>query len=408
MRLLPYRWVLVVALAVIVNVGYGAIFYSFSVLLGEGAAAGEFSRGVLSASLGLGVVVSGLLAPLVGAVCDVLGPRRVFLAGAVFGATGLAAFSRSTEEWQVLAVWALLLGPAMACTFYEPAYVAIDQWFGERQGRALGVLTLVAGLSVTVFLPLSQWLVDGVGWRGATLTLGAVMLGVVGPLALLLVRDRPRPEARAEGAGITGAYAALGQSLSHADRRFWLFTAAFFLGFAATFAMLFHQVAYLQDLGFPAGQVAAVVGVIGVISLPARFLVPALGDYVSPPLLVSGVFGTLAVSGLLLLGAEEWWRVYLYIGIFGVAFGSVLPLRAVLMSRYFGGPLYGRFMGLQQMVLALAIAGGPTVAGAVREVTGSYAGVWVSAAVMFAVTIPVILTASGGESSGELDRASKR
>lgn len=88
-------WVLVVALALIVNVGYGAIFYSFSVLIGEDAAASEFPRAVLSAALGLGLISSGILALLVGAVCDVLGPRRVFLAGALLGALGLAAFSQA-------------------------------------------------------------------------------------------------------------------------------------------------------------------------------------------------------------------------------------------------------------------------------------------------------------------------
>jgi hypothetical protein len=71
-----YRWLLVIALATIVNVGYGAIFYAFSVLLGEDAAAREFSRTVLSASLGMGVVVSGALALLVGTLCDVTGPFR--------------------------------------------------------------------------------------------------------------------------------------------------------------------------------------------------------------------------------------------------------------------------------------------------------------------------------------------
>ena len=107
-----YRWLLVVALGVMVNVGYGTIFYSFSVLLGEGAAASEFGRASLSASLGLGVVVSGVLAPLVGTLCDLRGPRWVFVVGAVLGCLGLAGFSRSTEGWQVVAVWTLLLGPA--------------------------------------------------------------------------------------------------------------------------------------------------------------------------------------------------------------------------------------------------------------------------------------------------------
>jgi MFS family permease len=225
-----YRWLLVIALATMVNVGYGAIFYAFSVLLGEDAAAREFSRTVLSASLGLGIIVSGAFALLVGTLCDVVGSRRVFLAGAVLGSAGLGAFSRATEEWQVVAAWTLLLGPAMACTFYEPAYVAIDQWFEEQQGRPLGVLTVVAGFSATIFIPLTQWLVEGVGWRDATLTLGAVMLAVIGSLALLVVRDRPRDEARMERVDPKSKYAAMTAGLRHTNRAFWLISAAHFLG----------------------------------------------------------------------------------------------------------------------------------------------------------------------------------
>lgn len=391
MRLPYYRWLLVVALAVIVNVGYGTIFYSFSVLLGEGAAAGEFSRTLLSASLGLGVVASGMLAPLVGVLCDVGGPRRVFAVGAIFGVVGLGAFSRATEGWQVIVVWLLLLGPAMAATFYEPAYVAIDQWFDGPQGRPLGVLTLVAGLSVTIFLPLTQWLVERFGWRDATLVLGIVLLTVVWALSLLVVRDRPREDAELRDVNLKAVYKSVLDAFGYTDRTFWVISAAFFLGLAATFALLFHQIAYLQDLGFPAGRVAAAVGIIGVISLPGRFFIPALGDRVPPRLLIAATFGLLALSGLFLTGTEQWWRVYLYIALFGTVFGAVLPMRAVIMSRYFSGELYGRIMGLQQSMLAFAIAGGPFVAGALRDVSGSYMVPWLVFTIMFATAIPVIL-----------------
>ncbi len=381
-----------IALATIVNVGYGAIFYAFSVLLGEDAAAREFSRTVLSASLGLGIIVSGAFALLVGTLCDVVGSRRVFLAGAVLGSAGLAAFSRATEEWQVVAAWTLMLGPAMACTFYEPAYVAIGQWFEEQQGRPLGVLTVVAGFSATIFIPLTQWLVEGVGWRDATLTLGAVILAVIGSLALLVVRDRPRDEARMERVDPKSTYAAMTAGLRHTNRAFWLISAAYFLGLAATFLMLFHQVAYLQDLGFPAGRVAAVVGVIGIISLPGRFLFPVLGDYVRPPLLIAAIFGLLAISALLLVETQVWWRVCLYIALFGLVFGAVLPMRAAVMSQHFSGALYGRLMGLQATMLALATAGGPLLAGLLRDMTGSYAVPWLAAAAMFSAAIPLTLS----------------
>jgi len=391
---------MVVAVAAIVNVGYGTIFYSFGVLLGEGAAAGEFGRGTLSAAFGAGVVVSAALALPVGALCDAKGPRRVFLFGAVAGAAGLAAFSQAATAWQIIAVWALLLGPAMACVFYEPAYVAVDQWFDGPKGRPIGVLTVVAGLSATVFVPLTQWLVEREGWRGATLTLGAVLLAVVGSLSLLVVRNRPRPGARMERMGPKAARAAILEGLGRADRAFWLVSAAFFLALTATWAMLFHQVAYMQDLGFPAGGVAAAVGFSGAVSLPARFLLPALGDRVSPTALAAATFGILALSGLVLLGAQEWWRVYVYVGLFGVAFGSVLPLRALVMSRRFGGALYGRLMGLQQTGLALAMAVGPFAAGALRDATGSYHVPWLGAVALFVAAVPAILAVRAASPRG--------
>ena len=388
-----YRWLLVVVLALIVNVGYGTIFYSFSVLLGEGAAASEFGSAILSISLGLGVAVSGALAPLVGAICDLAGPRKVFLAGSVLGCLGLAAFSRTTEAWQVMAVWALVLGPAMACVFYEPAYIAIDQWFGERQGKALGLLTLIAGLSLTTFLPLSQWLVGLLGWRGAVLTLGLILFAVVGPLSLFAVRDRPRVEAGAGSLDPKVVYGGIIRSLGHTDRTFWRLTAAFFLALSATFAMLFHQVAYLQELGFPPARVAVAVGVAGLISLPARFALPALGDRVNPRLLSAAVFLILAASALAVFEASVWWRVYVYVALFGVAFGSVLPMRAVVMSLHFGGELYGRLMGLQYAMLALAIASGPALTGLLRELTGSYAAPWIGAAALLVLATPSALMA---------------
>ena len=395
-----HAWIMVVAVAAIVNVGYGTIFYSFGVLLGEGAAAGEFGRGTLSAAFGAGVVVSAALALPVGALCDAKGPRRVFLFGAVAGAAGLAAFSQAATAWQIIAVWALLLGPAMACVFYEPAYVAVDQWFDGPKGRPIGVLTVVAGLSATVFVPLTQWLVEREGWRGATLTLGAVLLAVVGSLSLLVVRNRPRPGARMERMGPKAARAAILEGLGRADRAFWLVSAAFFLALTATWAMLFHQVAYMQDLGFPAGGVAAAVGFSGAVSLPARFLLPALGDRVSPTALAAATFGILALSGLVLLGAQEWWRVYVYVGLFGVAFGSVLPLRALVMSRRFGGALYGRLMGLQQTGLALAMAVGPFAAGALRDATGSYHVPWLGAVALFVAAVPAILAVRAASPRG--------
>lgn len=389
-----YRWVIVVVLAMIANVSYGTIYYAYSVLLGEDAAAGEFSYALLSGALGLGVIVSGVLAPVIGTLCDVAGSRWVFFVGAIFGSAGLATFSRATEGWQVLAAWALLIGPAMACTLYEPAYVTIDQWFaGRSTGKAIGLLTLLAGLSAPIFIPLTQRLVESMGWRSATFVLATILLVTVGTLALVFLRNRPREEARRERLDLKGTYGTMAEGFRQTNRVFWLVSVSYFLGLAAAFALLFHQVAYLQELGLSPGTAALAAGLAGLVGLPGRFLFPVLGDRMRPSFVIAGIFSMLALAGVLLPGAVQWAWLYLYVALFGLSFGAVLPMRAVIMGRHFGGPLYGRLMGLQFTLLALATAGGPFTVGILRDISGSYALLPPVIVAMLLLAIPAILAA---------------
>ncbi len=94
------------------------------------------------------------------------------------------------------------------------------------------------------------------GWRSATLVLATVMLVVVGALALVFLRDRPREEARRERLDLVETYGALVASFRHTNRTFWLVSVSYVLGLTATFALLFHQVAYLRELGLSAGTAA--------------------------------------------------------------------------------------------------------------------------------------------------------
>jgi len=66
-------------------------------------------------------------------------------------------------------------------------------------------------------------------------------------------------------------------------------------------------------------------------------------------------------------------------------------MRAAVMSQHFSGALFGSSMGLRETMLALATAGGPSLAGLLRDLTGSYAVPWL-AATMFGAAIPLTLS----------------
>ena len=62
------------------------------------------------------------------------------------------------------------------------------------------------------------------------------------------------------------------------------------------------------------------------------------------------------------------------------------------MSQHFSGALFGSSLGLRETMLVLATAGGPSLAGLLWDMTGSYAVPWLAAATMFGAAIPLTLS----------------
>jgi len=176
---LSRRWLQVAAAAMFINTSYGTLSYAFSVLVTDSGPGGEFGAGVVSFGFGLALLVSGGAGIFAGTIADIFGTRRLMAAGAAAGCAGLVLLGTVREPWQFILVMALVLGPAMAATFYEPVYVLMNRWFApEDRPRAYGVLTLLSGVSITIFTPLTRWLVDGLGWRQAVVVLGVILLAV--------------------------------------------------------------------------------------------------------------------------------------------------------------------------------------------------------------------------------------
>jgi MFS family permease len=350
-------------LCLIVSVAYGALYYGFSVLISDSAAGADFSRGLLASAYGGAVLTGGLAAVPVGRLADRHGVRFLIAGGGVLGAVGLAAFAAATHGWQVLAVWWLVLGPASALTFYEPAYVAIQQAFGPAaRARAIAVLTLAAGLSGPVFIPATGALVDALGWRDATRVLAAAYLCVV-PLAVLLVRTRPQRADRAH-ARVRGAFG---------EPRVRVFTVGAVLAYGAVESIVIHRVARFQELGFSLATVTLWAGISGLITLPGRFLLPLLGHRARATTVFAAVLAVLAASAALMIGGGAYWQMALSFVLFGLVFGSALPLRAVVMGEWTPTATFGAVMGVQAAFIALGRATMPAVTGGLHDRFDGYA-----------------------------------
>lgn len=371
---------LIAALCLIVSVAYGALYYGFAVLITEPAAGGEFSRALLSAAYGGAVITGGAAAIPVGRLADRHGVRGLMATGAVLATAGLVLFSFAEAGWQVLAVWWVVLGPATALCFYEPAYVAIQQAFApEHRARAIATLTLAAGLSGPVFTPATGALVDGIGWRDTTRVLAAATL-LAAPVALAWVRTRP-------------ATAATRHRLTLApfrEPRLLVFTVAAVLAYGAVEALIIHRVARFQELGFALGTVALWAGISGLLTLPGRFALPMLSRRVHATTLLAGVIGVIAIAVALMIGGASYAQMVASFGLSGLVLGAALPLRAIVMSEWTATEVFGAIMGVQAALIALGRAGIPALTGALHDLDDGYATAMLVLTVLLAVAAALV------------------
>lgn len=362
-------WGALLALSLTVMVSFGVILYGFSIFITDAAAGADFSKTLLSAAYGGSVVTGGLLAIPIGSRVDRLGVRGAITLGGALGLVGMVIFAAATSPWQVLLAWWIFLGPAGAMTFYEVAFVAVDQWFTPAQRpRAIGALTLIGGLAGIIFIPATQRLVDWFGWRQTAFGLGVLVLATAMATAGVALRQVAPPH---PGTMPPDKDRGL-QSQLLGDRRFVIHTAAMVLIFFAAQGLIAHRVALFDEGGFDIGIVALWAAAASAFSLPGRWIAPLLAVRYRPGNVQALATLLLAAATVLMLDGTQSWQLGAHFVLFGVAFGAVLPLRAMTMADWFSGSNYGATMGSQWTVTTVVGASGPVVVGLLRDITTDY------------------------------------
>ncbi len=354
-------------MSLFVMVGFGVTLYAMSVLLTEDAAGGTFSISLLSAGFGGSTVIAGLLAPVIGRYADDHSVRGITVLGGVLGALAMFVFAAASSPWLVLAAFWILLGPAAGMSLYEPAYVAMGQWVsGEHRNKAIGLLSLVAGLAGPVFVPAAGAILDRYGWRATAVVLGVVYL--VAGIAASVTYPRHKPaEHRSE------PLARVRWSRFLHDRRLAYLTAAVVLTYAAMNSTFFHRIAVFEEQGFAVASIAALAGISGLLTFPGRYLMPRAAEHVQGTTLFTvACVGIIAALVLAVVGSTGVAMVGFFV-LFGIFFGILLPTRAVIMNDWYAGEDYGAIMGKQWAVAAVVGGLTPWLVGAMRDTLGGYA-----------------------------------
>jgi MFS family permease len=378
-RRLYYGWVLVAALGVTTIVSYGTTQYLFGVLVVPLDATFHWGRASISGAYALGLLLAGLLGVPIGSLVDRRGARLLMSVGSALGSLALFGLAQMDALWQFYLLWSGVLGLAMALTLYPVTFTVVANWFVRKRGKALAVLTLVGGLSSPICIPLAGALVAHVGWRATLVVLGVGQLVIALPLHAFLLRRHPEDlgfSPDGEPALPVQAHAPLsGATLQDAlgSPVFWMLTAALALVMLGSTVVFVHQIAFLISRGTNALLAATLAGMLGLASLPARYVFNILSSRISPQklLTLSVVAQAVGIVVLLLAASSLVWLI-LYVVIYGSAYGAFSPLRASVMADHFGRRAYGAITALQGVPLAACAALGPLTAGWLYDMLHHY------------------------------------
>ena len=374
-----YGWVLMVALGITTIISYGTTQYLFGVLVVPLDATFHWGRASISFAYALGLIVAGLLGVPIGSLVDRWGARLLMSAGSALAAFALFGLAHMDALWQFYLLWSGGVGLAMALTLYPVTFTVVANWFMRKRGKALAVLTLVGGLSSPICIPLAGALVAHVGWRATLIVLALSQFVIALPLHALLLRRHPEDlgfSPDGESALPVPAHTPLpGAMLAEAlfSRIFWLLTTSLALVMLGSTVVFVHQVAFLISRGTDAVLAATLSGMLGLASLPGRYVFNILSSRISPQklLTLSVMVQAAGIAVLVLAGTSLGWLI-LYVVIYGSAYGAFSPLRASVMADHFGRRAYGAITAVQGIPVALCAGLGPLAAGWLYDVLHHY------------------------------------
>ena len=357
---------------------WGSLYYAFPLIAEAMGREMGWTKPQLYGAATLGLVLAGLAAYPVGAAIDRGHGRLVMSAGAACAGLLLLAWSQ-VEGLAAFYVCIAGIGILQAATLYEPAFAVVARRSGTRGARAgITALTLWGGFASTVFIPLTQALLDQMGWRGTLMVLGAVNLlvcaslyaGVIDPAA-----DHPdQREAKSATAG--------GGVVRHVMRQpaFWALALAF-TAYAATFsAFTFHFYPLLVERGFDTATVVAAMAIIGPAQVAGRIAIWVFAPKASVRLIGCAVVLAFPLALLFLeAGPPTFVLVAAVAALYGGANGIMTIVRGLAVPEMVTREAYGAVNGVLAAPATVSRALAPVGAAALWAWSGSYDAVLLAA-----------------------------
>ena len=361
----PGRGIVVTALGVTQILAWGSSYYLPAVLAQPIAADTGWPLPWVVGGLSLGLLAAGLISPCVGRAIERSGGRPVLASSSVLLAAGLAGMALAHGLPAYLAAW-MVIGLGMGTGLYDAAFATLGRLYGQGARGAITNLTLFGGFASTVCWPLSAFLVETAGWRGACLTYAGLQLAMALPIHLALVPKRPPAPVHLAAQSATRVAAPLprppASMVPGRPATFLLLAAVLTLGSVIQGVVSVHLLTVLQAQGAELAAAGALGALVGPSQVGARVVEKLLGGRYHP------IWTMTASTILVAAGLGLLWAGFPIMAACLVPYGAGVGInsiaRGTLPLALFGAAGYAALMG--------RLAAPTLIAGALAPSAGAF------------------------------------
>ena len=403
-----YGWVIVAVMAATgaVSMAMGSLnFGLFIKPMGDDLGIGRAAFGwAHTARQGAGALSS----PVIGPLLDRFGSRVMLPVAALATGGAMIGLANMSVSWHLVALFAIMGLVGMSGPGALVTSVPVLKWFVMDRGRALAFMSLGIPIGAMLFVPLTQLLIDEVGWRMAWIILATIGVTVIVPLAAIFVRRQPEdmgllpdgdiaPDSVDQGSDNTsrGASGEVSWTVSEAVRTttLWRLVIVFSMVSLATGTVALHRIADFMDKGFDPTLISFATAFDAVCAGAATFTFGMLVRHIPARILGATGFMMLAVASVMTIYASNDTIMFTSMAVFGLGIGGMMFLQNFIWADYFGRESVGSIRGLVNPINLVVGGLGAPVAGYVRDISGTYDPAWwVGVALMVFAAILTLAT----------------
>ncbi|MBO6719245.1 MAG: MFS transporter [Rhizobiaceae bacterium] len=316
----------------------------------------------------------GLGTPVFGALADKFGTWRVLALSGFMYAAGLVMMAAApTPAWLHIG-GGVLVGLGVAAGSFGIVLAAFARNVpAESRSFVFGLGTAAGSAGMFLFAPLSQGLIEAVGWYDSLVAMSVMML-IIPVLAIPLRGNSSTGKIQETNANQTVA-AALGEAFAH--KSYVLLVSGFFVcGFQVAFITA-HFPAYISDIGIDARYAVIALAMIGFFNIIGSLSSGFVGQRYSKPMLLVWIYlgRSILVTAFLLLPQTPA-SVVVFSVLMGLLWLSTVPPTNALVAIMFGTRHLGMLGGIVFLSHQIGSFLGVWLGGYLYDQIGSYDPVW--------------------------------